>query len=86
MCSRGSHDHHLTTPDLVRRVWMPAAALFLSASTAVLLFPFFTYVPLQGRMDGMLPQVCAAPWQRSLIGGVSRGLLPGCEPGLLCRP
>ena len=38
-------------------MWHPALALFLSASTAVLLFPFFTYVPLHGRMDGLLPQV-----------------------------
>ena len=43
----------------MRRVWMPAAALFLSASTAVLLFPFFTYVPHGGRMNAMLPQVPA---------------------------
>ncbi len=47
----------MTTVALVRRVWHPALALFLSASTAVLLFPFFTYVPLHGRMDGLLPQV-----------------------------
>ena len=56
-CSHGANGHHLTTPALVRRVWKPALALFLSASTAVLLFPFFTYVPQQGRMDRMLPQV-----------------------------
>ncbi len=52
-----ANGHHMTTPELVRRVWHPALALFLSASTAVLLFPFFTYVPLHGRMNGLLPQV-----------------------------
>ena len=56
-----TNGHHMTTAALVRRVWHPALALFLSASTAVLLFPFFTYVPLHGRMDGLLPQVLAAP-------------------------
>lgn len=47
----------LSTKQLLDRLWPPALALFSSAATAVLVFPFFTFVPSCGRLGGMLPQV-----------------------------
>lgn len=45
----------------VRLIWAPMAALSLSSTVALTLFPFFTYVPTSGLLGESLPKVrCAA--------------------------
>lgn len=42
---------------LVRGIWPAVLALVLSVSTSILVFPFFPYVPSDGRFGDALPQV-----------------------------
>ena len=46
-----------TTWQTVRLIWAPMAALSLSSTVALTLFPFFTYVPTSGLLGESLPKV-----------------------------
>ena len=50
-------DMDVPTDVLLLATWPAAAALFLSVSTSILVFPFFTYVPTSGYLGDLLPQV-----------------------------
>lgn len=42
---------------LAQGIWPAVLALVLSVSTSILVFPFFPYVPSNGRFGDALPQV-----------------------------
>lgn len=69
-------------------LWPVATALFLSAFTSILLFPFFVYVPMVlGPLGMMLPQVIIShlPVLWSSMAGVLSGLYSYCM-SLWCAP
>ena len=53
----GSGSDASPTWKTVRLIWAPMAALSLSSTVALTLFPFFTYVPTSGLLGESLPKV-----------------------------
>lgn len=53
----GSGSDASPTWQTVRLIWAPMAALSLSSTVALTLFPFFTYVPTSGLLGESLPKV-----------------------------